>query len=211
MLHPVTKSSGLRERKRLTTQRRITDEALGLVERHGFDSVTVEEICDAADISRRTFFNYVSSKDEAVIGTFPFELDDAALDTIATTQTDNVVELVLSQLRERDQRHDPELSARRRTLLAEDPSLAHAVHTRRVERLTALAESVGKHFERFPDDRTLADVPVEVEIHAIIEMYRSALSLYLTNPHFPTDGEAPLASLRSAARIYSDLCKELAW
>lgn len=47
---------------RLTTvSRRLTAE-LGLA---GF---TIEEVCDEVGVSRRTFFNYFPSKDEAVIG-----------------------------------------------------------------------------------------------------------------------------------------------
>jgi AcrR family transcriptional regulator len=35
---------------------------------HGLDHVTVDEISEAAGVSPRTFFNYFTSKDEAVIG-----------------------------------------------------------------------------------------------------------------------------------------------
>ena len=58
----------LREQKRLETRLRIEDAATLLVDEHGFAAVTVEEICEKAGISRRTFFNYFDSKDSAVLG-----------------------------------------------------------------------------------------------------------------------------------------------
>jgi len=44
---------------------------MDLVEAHGIDNTTVEDICQAADISRRTFFNYMDSKGHAILGAFP--------------------------------------------------------------------------------------------------------------------------------------------
>lgn len=59
---------GLRERKRLETLCAIEDHATRLVLEKGYDSVTIEDIVDAANISKRTFFNYVDSKEIAVLG-----------------------------------------------------------------------------------------------------------------------------------------------
>jgi AcrR family transcriptional regulator len=58
---------GLRERKKLATRAAISDAALRLAVAHGFDNVLVEDIAAAADISPRTFNNYFSSKQEAIV------------------------------------------------------------------------------------------------------------------------------------------------
>ena len=58
--------TGLRERKRLTTHRRIAEEAARLVTLHGVSGTTVEQIASAADVARATFFRYFDSKETAI-------------------------------------------------------------------------------------------------------------------------------------------------
>jgi mycofactocin system transcriptional regulator len=52
------------------TRTRIEQAALDLFTEHGFEQVTIDEIAEAACISRRTFFRYVSAKADAVWGDF---------------------------------------------------------------------------------------------------------------------------------------------
>ncbi|MFE7793504.1 TetR family transcriptional regulator [Streptomyces sp. NPDC057460] len=57
---------GLRERKKRATRSALQSSAVALFRRHGPDAVTVEDICADAGVSPRTFFNYFSSKEDAV-------------------------------------------------------------------------------------------------------------------------------------------------
>ena len=52
------------------TRARIESAALDLFTAQGFEQVTIDEIADAAGISRRTFFRYVTAKADAVWGDF---------------------------------------------------------------------------------------------------------------------------------------------
>ena len=58
-------------RKRLATRQRISDVATRLFIEHGFDKVTVDEIADAADVSRMTVFNHFPRKEDMF-----FDLDE---------------------------------------------------------------------------------------------------------------------------------------
>ena len=57
-----------RERKMQETAARITSVSRRLTAERGLSGFTVEEVCDEVDISRRTFFNYFPSKEDAVMG-----------------------------------------------------------------------------------------------------------------------------------------------
>jgi AcrR family transcriptional regulator len=59
-------TSGLRERKKAETREALRAAAIRLFLEHGPSAVTVYDICDAARVSRRTFFNYFESKEAAV-------------------------------------------------------------------------------------------------------------------------------------------------
>ncbi|MGD0832342.1 MAG: TetR/AcrR family transcriptional regulator [Terracidiphilus sp.] len=58
--------TGRRERRTAETRLRIFRCALQLFAERGFSSVTVEEITEAADVGKGTFFNYFESKDHVL-------------------------------------------------------------------------------------------------------------------------------------------------
>ena len=69
---------GLRERKKAQTYDAIMGAALDLFERKGYDTTTVEDIADAANVSPRTFFRYFDAKVDVVMHNK--EHDDLGLD-----------------------------------------------------------------------------------------------------------------------------------
>ncbi|HNF05225.1 MAG: TetR/AcrR family transcriptional regulator [Mycobacterium sp.] len=58
---------GLRARKKQETRAALRRAALDLALRDGYDTVTVDAIAEAAHVSPRTFRNYFSSKEDAVL------------------------------------------------------------------------------------------------------------------------------------------------
>ena len=63
-----SRTLGLRERKKLKVRHEIERCALQRVLAFGYDETTVDAICRDVDISKKTFFNYFSSKEAALLG-----------------------------------------------------------------------------------------------------------------------------------------------
>jgi AcrR family transcriptional regulator len=72
-------------RKRLATRQKISDVATRLFFERGFNEVTVDEIAEAADVSRMTVFNHFSRKEDLF-----FDLDEEGReDLLAALQKRN--------------------------------------------------------------------------------------------------------------------------
>nr|HID12381.1 TetR/AcrR family transcriptional regulator [Anaerolineae bacterium] len=62
----MTRNPSRRERKKQETRQRLMEAALRLFREQGYDATTVEEIAEAADVAKGTFFNYFETK-EAIL------------------------------------------------------------------------------------------------------------------------------------------------
>jgi len=60
--------SGLRERKKRATRTALRDAAMELFARQGFAATTIDQIAEAANVSRATVFGYFPTKEELVFG-----------------------------------------------------------------------------------------------------------------------------------------------
>jgi AcrR family transcriptional regulator len=70
---------GRRDRKKAETREALRSAALQLAIEHGYEQLTVEAITESADVSVRTFFNYFTSKDDALLGPDPDRADALAV------------------------------------------------------------------------------------------------------------------------------------
>jgi AcrR family transcriptional regulator len=148
----VKTPTGLRERKKLATRDALRRAAVTLYRQLGPDKVTVEDICAAAEVSPRTFFNYFATKDEAV---FALEVDPAdvrqriidrpgdeePLDAIRAVFADLLADLV-----------ERETWRERTLLLRERPGLAsRSGHVRRAHQ-QAIADAIAARTGRSTND-----------------------------------------------------------
>lgn len=149
-----TATLGLRERKKQQTRERIADAALKLFAERGYDETTLDEIADAADVSRRTIFAYYGSKEEIL---FCEESDSfARLKQLLDERPDGATTVdamrqFLSTLESLD-----DAGVRRKELIARTPALQIKVRARQAELEPMLAESIAKDLGSDPHDiRTL--------------------------------------------------------
>lgn len=70
---------GLRARKRAATRAAITTAARTLTAHRGLAGFTIEELCEEVGVSRRTFFNYFPTKEDAILGHLQDEFPGGAL------------------------------------------------------------------------------------------------------------------------------------
>ena len=59
----TNKTISRRERKKIKTRQRLLQAALQLFRQYGYDVTTVEQIAEAADVAKSTFFNYFETKE----------------------------------------------------------------------------------------------------------------------------------------------------
>lgn len=88
---------GLRERKKLKTSSTIGRVTLELVVEHGFESVRVDDICEAAEVSRSTFFRYFDSKEASYVAGLHEGRLDAIVDAVrARPETEGPLEALVN-------------------------------------------------------------------------------------------------------------------
>lgn len=80
-MHSVSESAeSLVERRIRATAHELSRTARRWTAERGLSGFTVEEVCDQVGVSRRTFFNYFASKENAVLGIAVRDDESPALD-----------------------------------------------------------------------------------------------------------------------------------
>jgi AcrR family transcriptional regulator len=90
-------SLSLRERNKARARAEIAEVALRLFFERGFEGVTVDEIVSAAGVSRRTFFRYFETKEDALLAEYP-ELNARLGEALDAYESDNAMEAIRAGL-----------------------------------------------------------------------------------------------------------------
>ncbi|WP_062301226.1 TetR/AcrR family transcriptional regulator [Demequina subtropica] len=115
---------GLRERNRVRRTRRVERAALELALEHGVDHVTVDMICEASDISARTYFNYFGTKEGALLGLGQAPLAEPDVEAFVASRGpifEELLRLIASGFVASNP--DREIFLMRRRLFAQEPEL----------------------------------------------------------------------------------------
>ncbi|MFD3588848.1 TetR/AcrR family transcriptional regulator [Streptomyces sp. NPDC058683] len=125
---------GLRERKKQQTAQRILHTAIALFVERGFDAVSVQEIADAAEVSKMTVFNYFGTKEDLVFAPVEEHFGDAARAVRERRPGQSAVDAVREQFLEMVETRDPSIglnadpiSHQLRRLVLETPALTERV------------------------------------------------------------------------------------
>jgi len=186
----MDRPGGLRERKKRATRTALADAALRLCVERGFDGVTVEQVAADAGVSLRTFFNYFSSKEEAVVAG---DVATAAAFVEAFTRrpaAEPVLEALRLALVEITADHlDRDRAAQLRALRRTPSLLPHQIAAYTAQE-RALAAAVARRVGVEPD----ADVYPRMFAAAVMGTIRVILELWLDADDRP-DEEHGLADL----------------
>ncbi|WP_187975410.1 TetR/AcrR family transcriptional regulator [Corynebacterium poyangense] len=156
----------LRESKRQATRAAIEDQATALAEKHGVNNITVEDICSAVGISKRTFFNYVDSKETAVLGAPPRVPSEEEKAEFLSAEHSNILGSLVRltfELAVTVRFVAPEQRAtilrRRRHIRQQDPNLAFQQQAGMHVVSQALTELVTEYLQLYPGRQKLEASP----------------------------------------------------
>ncbi|MFT4286095.1 TetR/AcrR family transcriptional regulator [Nocardioides sp.] len=172
------------DERRARTRHAITLCAQQLTDERGLDGFTMDELAECAGISRRTLFNYVPSKVDAVLGPMPDPEPELFETFMAGGPTghlmSDVKELVVDVLRTKDA--DPTDIERTRRIIEADARLHHAIHERFV-RITGLFTDAILQREGTGFDSAKARIAATFTL----ALFDTALDSFIADPATPMD------------------------
>ncbi|MFF2325306.1 MULTISPECIES: TetR/AcrR family transcriptional regulator [unclassified Streptomyces] len=177
----------LRERKKQRTRQATVDAALELFSERGFDGVTLDELCGAVEVSKRTFFRYFTSKEDVAMAPTQ-DLWLAFLDDLESRQPGNrpLLEMLQDALLAALERMTADGWSRRvllsRRLAEKTPSMdAHGLHFCDSTTRTALAT-----LHRRLDIADPHDLRPRLALDMLVAAFHCALSTWTSRPDTPT-------------------------
>lgn len=198
----------LRERNRLETWVSIHEAALALTLEDGLTKATVDAIADRAGVSKRTFFNYFPTKEDAVLGTQAPTVPEEAIAQFRAEQDDvfaRTVRLLMAVIRSTI---DNGSRATRKKLMAEFPELSRRFkqHVSAAEQLVEeLLEERLEHGDVSPEVAALSHTADSTR--ALLMLAGTVVRFaYVRNPvEMDADNSA---AIEDAIEIFREVIKE---
>jgi AcrR family transcriptional regulator len=176
----MSQSATSREGRRQATSYRISVCAQKLTEQHGLEGFTMEELAEAAGVSRRTLFNYYPSKIDAVLGASP-EISEEALEQFRSRGAGSNL---VSDLRELAgelmdaQEFSREDVSRFRRILLVNPRLLAGTHDRFLVVTGQIVEEI-----RTREGAAFDELRAQVAVRLLACLFDAAIDRFLVDPH----------------------------
>ena len=210
-MHSVSESAtcqaGLRERRKASTRRELTAHARRLTAARGLKGFTIEDLCDEVGVSRRTFFNYFTSKESAVLGSHDGEFAEPLLDEFFSARPDDCIgvsenlmldllELTVAQMNVNgiSAAEAKELHA----AIDKEPQLIGSVLKIGVEREQQMAGVIAKREGLAPDDQT-----AQIAVVLMSALLRKSADDYFVQDNTVSFEEVIKANFSSAHSLFS--------
>ncbi len=177
----TTRRPGLREQKKQATREALREAALRLAMAHGPENVRVDDIAEAAGVSPRTYNNYFSSREQAIVAAVTAERETRVAAAVAARPPDvDLADAVIEAIVE--QYTDPGPTARDALLLiTTHPPLRDAF----VDTATALEHPLTTaiaHRLDHPDEHTAHVLAASVAAAVRVALQRWIRSTTTSNP-----------------------------
>lgn len=152
MLPKMKAQTGLRERKRIAAMQRIQETALDLFDQRGYDTVTIEQIAESAQVSPSSIYRYFGTKEQLILHD---DLDQQLLEVVqhelSLHPPVEAVRRAITHVMTRFFGRDEELARRKIRYWAEEPAIqpAAALMTEQFTQLiaTVLADASGRRHD----------------------------------------------------------------
>lgn len=184
-------ADSLREQRKRETSRALTKVARRLTADQGFAGFTVEELCAEVGVSRRTFFNYFESKENAVFGFATIDSRQEALEEAFVSERGELLDDFVGLTIHRFGLFNP----------LEDAAELFAVIEQEPRLLKAAFEQIAKNERRDMElivrrmgDVADADLRAEVMVHSVGALVRLSMDQLLH--HHSTDSFETLIARR---------------
>lgn len=181
----------MREQRKRETSRALTKVARRLTADQGFAGFTVEELCAEVGVSRRTFFNYFESKENAVFGFATIDSRQEALEEAFVSERGELLDDFVGLTIHRFGLFNP----------LEDAAELFAVIEQEPRLLKAAFEQIAKNERRDMElivrrmgDVADADLRAEVMVHSVGALVRLSMDQLLH--HHSTDSFETLITRR---------------
>ncbi len=195
-------SSGLRERKRSATRRRIVEAARAGALECGIEALTVEAIARAAEVSPRSLFNYFPTKEAAILGSHDEHrqgMTDAEFDALPDDLAAAVATVVTTALADGVEDPDDELL---RAVVLRFPHLLDPSRAQWKHAVRAATETVGRLLvDRSVASGTDAAEAATVVVAMCVTAVRVGLSTTDRDGADPVAIDTVAARIRAAARV----------